>query len=57
MKGNDELLMERIMKVLNKNLGDSDFSVEMLCHEVGISRAQLHRKMKDVTGLSTSEFI
>ncbi|MCR4602522.1 MAG: helix-turn-helix domain-containing protein [Prevotella sp.] len=57
MKGNDELLMERIMKVVNKNISDSDFNVEMLCSEVGISRTQLHRKMKEMTGLSASEFI
>ena len=57
VKGNDELLMERIMKAINKNLADSDFNVEMLTTEVGISRAQLHRKMKEMTGISTSEFI
>lgn len=57
VKGNDEQLMERIMKVVNKYLSDSDFNVEMLCKEVGISRTQLHRKMKELTGLSTSEFI
>lgn len=57
VKGNDEQLMERIMKAINKNLSDSDFNVEMLTSEVGISRAQLHRKMKEMTGLSTSEFI
>jgi len=57
VKGNDEILMERIMKVVNKNLDDSEFNVEKLCQEVGISRAQLHRKMKELTGLSTSEFI
>ena len=57
VKGNDEQLMERIMKVVNKNLSDSDFNVEILTSEVGISRAQLHRKMKEMTGLSTSEFI
>ena len=57
VKGNDEQLMERIMRSVNKNLGDSDFSVEKLTQEVGISRAQLHRKMKEMTGLSTSEFI
>jgi YesN/AraC family two-component response regulator len=57
VKGNDELLMERIMKVVNKNLSNSDFNVDMLTQEVGISRAQLHRKMKEMTGISTSEFI
>ena len=32
-------------------------NVEMLTKEVGISRAQLHRKMKEMTGLPISEFI
>lgn len=57
VKGNDELLMERIMKAVNKNISDSSFNVDMLTSEVGISRAQLHRKMKEMTGISTSEFI
>ena len=57
MKGNNELLMERIMKAINQNLGDSDFNVDRLSQEVGISRAQLHRKMKEMTGISPSEFI
>lgn len=57
VKGNDELLMERIMKVINEHLSDSDFNVDMLTHEVGISRAQLHRKMKEMTGLPVSEFV
>ena len=57
VKGNDEILMERIMKVVNEHLDDSDFNVEVLTKEVGISRAQLHRKMKEMTGLPVSEFI
>ena len=57
VKGNDEMLMERIMKVVNEHLSDSDFNVEVLTKEVGISRAQLHRKMKEMTGLPISEFI
>ncbi len=57
VKGNDEILMERIMKVINEHLSDSDFNVELLTKEVGISRAQLHRKMKEMTGLPISEFI
>ena len=56
-KGNDEQLMERLMKVVNAHLDDSNFSVDVLTQEVGISRTQLHRKMKEMTGLSTSEFV
>ena len=57
VKGNDELLMERVMKAVNTHMSDSDFNVDMLTREVGISRAQLHRKMKELTGLPVSEFI
>lgn len=57
LKGNDEELMERIMKVVNERLTDDDFNVETLVTEIGMSRAQLHRRMKDMTGLAPSEFI
>lgn len=56
-QGNDEALMERIMQSVNQHLSDSEFSVDQLCSEVGISRAHLHRKMKDMTGMSVTEFI
>ena len=55
--GNNDLLMERIMKCVNRNLSNPDFNVEKLTVDVGISRAQLHRKMKEITGISAGEFI
>ena len=57
IKGYDEDLMNRVMKAINANMDDSDFNVEALCDEVGISRTQLHRKLKEMTGVSTAEFI
>lgn len=57
VKGNKDALMERIMKCINDNLPDPDFNVERLTEEAGISRAQLHRKMKEIAGVSTGEFI
>lgn len=56
-RGNDDALMDRITRVVNAHLDDSSFNVERLTQEVGISRAQLHRKMKDITGISASDFI
>ena len=53
----DKQLMDKVIKSINKNIGDSEFGIEMLCAEIGISRTQLHRKMKEMTGISTSEFI
>lgn len=57
VEGNDDALMKRVMKVVNENYTDPDFNVEALSQKVGLSRAQLHRKMKDITGLTTSEFL
>lgn len=55
--GNNDALMKRIMKAVNENITDPDFNVETLAKTVGISRTQLHRKMKEITGITTSEFI
>lgn len=57
VKGNDEILMERVMKVMEKHISEPEFNVEQLSVEVGISRAHLHRKMKDATGITPSDFI
>ena len=57
IKSNDELLMERLMDIVNRNLADSSFTVEKLAEEVGLSRVSLHRKLKELAGVSTSEFI
>ena len=57
VKGNNDALMERVMRSINNNIQDPDFGVDMLASEVGLSRTQLHRKMKEITGVSTGEFI
>lgn len=53
----DERLMERMMKVVNTHIADSNLSVEQIAGEVGLSRSHLHRKMKELTGESTSDFV
>lgn len=57
LKGNDEQLMEKIMKIVNERLSDSNFNVEELADAVGLSRVQLHRRMKEMTGIAVGEFI
>lgn len=57
LKGNDAALMERIMKAVNERLDDDTFNVEALADEVGLSRVQLHRRMKELTGITVGEFI
>ena len=57
VKGNDDALMERIMRSVNANLSKPDFNVDALADDVGISRAQLHRKMKEITGIPSGRFL
>lgn len=57
MKSGDEMLMNKIMKVMNEHLDDPELSVEMLAAEVGLSRVHVHRKLKELTNLSTRDFI
>ena len=57
MKSPDDQLLERVMKVINKNISNSDLSVDGIADEVGISRVHLHRKMKELTGQTPHDFI
>jgi DNA-binding response OmpR family regulator len=57
MKSPDDRLLERVMTVINKNIGNSDLSVDRIADEVGISRVHLHRKMKELTGQTPHDFI
>ncbi len=57
MKSPDDQLLERVMKVINKNLSNSDLSIDRVADEVGISRVHLHRKMKELTGQTPHDFI
>lgn len=57
MKSSDEILMDKIMKVVNEHLDDPALNVEMLASEVGLSRVHVHRKLKELTNLSTRDFI
>jgi DNA-binding response OmpR family regulator len=53
----NEKLMERIMAVVNRNLSDSDLSVDQIANEVGISRVHLYRKLKELTNQAPQAFI
>lgn len=53
----DDALMQRVMEVINENIGDSDLSVDMIAQKVGISRVHLHRKMKELTNQTPHSFI
>jgi AraC-like DNA-binding protein len=53
----DEQFLERLQKVLDNSITDPGFTIENFGSDMGVSRMQLHRKLKALTGQSASEFL
>ena len=53
----DKSFVGRLRSAIQENLGDSDFSVERLGEEIGLSRVQLYRKVKALTGQTPVELL
>lgn len=53
----DEKFLERVQIILDEKLKASTFTIEDFSKTMNMSRMQLHRKLKALTGLSASEFI
>ena len=53
----DEKFLQRSKNIVEENLGNPSFGVEQMAKEICLSRAQLFRKLKALTGLSPNEFI
>ena len=53
----DKSFVGRLRSAIQQNLGDSDFSVERLGEEIGLSRVQLYRKVKALTGQTPVELL
>ena len=49
--------VEKFRTIIQANLGNSELNVETISHEMGISRAQLYRKIKSITGISPNDII
>ena len=53
----DQTFVTRLREVIRDNMGDSDFSVERIGEEIGLSRVQLYRKGKALTGQTPVELL
>ena len=53
----DERFLRQAIEIVEKHMMNSDFNVEMMVKEMGYSRSNLYLKFKEITGLSSSEFI
>ena len=53
----DKTFITRLRDIIRTGMGDSDFSVERIGEEIGLSRVQLYRKVKAITGLTPVELL
>ena len=53
----DERFSQKLYEVIEKHISDPELSIEILCQEIGISRANLYRKIKAISELSPTELI
>jgi signal transduction histidine kinase/ligand-binding sensor domain-containing protein/DNA-binding response OmpR family regulator len=53
----DNDFIQKTLSFINQNINESELSVEVLASKVFLSRSQLYRKIKTLTGVSVNEFI
>ncbi len=53
----DEKFLQRALELIDQHISDEVFTVEQFGREIGLSRAQLHRKLKGLTDHAPVEFI
>lgn len=57
LQTSDNTFIKRLRDTIQQNLSNSDFSVERIGEEIGMSRVQLYRKVKALTGMSPVELL
>ena len=53
----DKGFVEKLRELIEKNMGNADFSVEDMGEKIGFSRVQLYRKAKALTGYTPNELL
>ncbi|MDO7849885.1 response regulator [Hymenobacter sp. M29] len=53
----DQEFLRRTSEAVLRHLADEDFGVDQLGNDIGMSRTQVHRKLKALTGQSPGEYI
>ncbi|MEM7371406.1 MAG: tetratricopeptide repeat protein [Bacteroidota bacterium] len=53
----DQVWLTSLEAVAKRNMGDFQFNIDALAHELAFSRRQLHRKVKEITGLTPNQYV
>lgn len=57
VESGDQRLLKKAIEVVEHHMGDPLFGVEQMAKEMGMSRTNMHRKLKAITGFPPSELI
>lgn len=57
LEDRDKQFLNQLHAIIQKNLSDSEFGVEDIGKEIGLSRVQLYRKVKAMTGSSVVDLL
>lgn len=53
----EERLVERILKAIEKNMTNTSYTVDQLAQDIGMSRAVLYKKMQASLGITPNDFV
>lgn len=53
----DNYFLNKVNEIIEENIQNEALNVDFLASEIGFSRSQLHRKLKQISNHSTSEYI
>ena len=53
----DEKLIQRALEYIEKNMDNTEYAVEELSRDLGMTRMNLYRKLQSITGNTPSDFI
>ncbi len=53
----DEQFMKKVLDLVEKNISSSEYSIETMSHDMGMSRTLLYKKILALTGKSPLEFV
>jgi YesN/AraC family two-component response regulator len=53
----DEEFLEKVYSVLENHISDSEFNIDIFSKEIGMSRANLYRKIKALSNLAPNDLI
>ena len=57
LEDRDKQFLKQLQAIIQKNLSDSEFGVENMGQQIGLSRVQLYRKVKAMTGSSVVDLL